>query len=214
MNLHDVVSSNHQLKIYDGRVKRSFKTRISGYHHAKTMYVTLISSFVSSPFFPFAPGEEVFLTLDDGKIVVSCDSGCFSTKLTKHKKARTLYLTLPSEFVSDPSFPFKVGDIIRIWVDPKNHRLIITPEKPIIRNSRFKNKRSDILPQKTNFSYSLPNPANTRLMNVRSGRSSASSVYNKRNKQNDDLGYYVKWLIILFATIVFVAYVFGPSVSF
>jgi len=45
------------------------------------------------------------------------------SKLFKHKKAETLYLTLPARLSNDSAFPFEAGEEVEIKI--KNKRLII-----------------------------------------------------------------------------------------
>lgn len=45
------------------------------------------------------------------------------SKLFKHKKAKTLYLTLPAGLSNDSAFPFEEGEKVKIKI--KNKRLII-----------------------------------------------------------------------------------------
>jgi hypothetical protein len=40
-----------------------------------------------------------------------------TSKLYKHPKASTLYLTIPSDVVKDSSFPFRQGDVIIVQID-------------------------------------------------------------------------------------------------
>ncbi|MCJ7635007.1 hypothetical protein MUP77_21780 [Candidatus Bathyarchaeota archaeon] len=53
-----------------------------------------------------------------------------TSKLYKHPKASTLYLTIPSDVVKDSTFPFKQGDIVNIWIstDHANQALVISLE--------------------------------------------------------------------------------------
>jgi hypothetical protein len=37
-----------------------------------------------------------------------------TTKLYKHPKAHTLYLTIPARIVQDSTFPFKAGDMVSV----------------------------------------------------------------------------------------------------
>lgn len=41
--------------------------------------------------------------------------------------AKTLYLTIPAEVVSDSQFPFDVDDEVRVTID--GDQLIVTPEE-------------------------------------------------------------------------------------
>jgi len=45
------------------------------------------------------------------------------TTLIPHKKAKTLYLTIPSAVANDSAFPFKPGEKVRIIV--KGKKLVI-----------------------------------------------------------------------------------------
>jgi hypothetical protein len=51
-----------------------------------------------------------------------------TTKLYKHPKASTLYLTIPSDVVKDSTFPFKAGDTVDVWIstDHDDQALVIT----------------------------------------------------------------------------------------
>jgi len=42
------------------------------------------------------------------------------TTLIPHKKAKTLYLTIPSAITSDSAFPFKPGEKVKILIKDKN----------------------------------------------------------------------------------------------
>lgn len=60
------------------------------------------------------------------------------TKLYKHQKADTLYLTIPSKVVQDSTFIFKKGENVKIRYDPKKKVIIIEPIKG---GSRGKKKK-------------------------------------------------------------------------
>lgn len=49
------------------------------------------------------------------------------TKLYKHTKADTLYLSIPSKLVQDSTFVFKKGERVKIRYDPKKKVIIIEP---------------------------------------------------------------------------------------
>lgn len=49
------------------------------------------------------------------------------TKIYKHPKADTLYLTIPSRVVQDSTFVFKKGDKVKIHYDPQKKTIIIEP---------------------------------------------------------------------------------------
>lgn len=45
------------------------------------------------------------------------------TKLIPHKKAKTLYVTIPASIADDSAFPFKPGDEVKIAI--KEKKLVI-----------------------------------------------------------------------------------------
>lgn len=49
------------------------------------------------------------------------------TKIYKHPKADTLYLTIPSRVVQDSTFIFKKGDKVKIHYDPQRKAIIVEP---------------------------------------------------------------------------------------
>lgn len=53
------------------------------------------------------------------------------TKIYKHPKAETLYLTIPSKVVQDSTFIFKKGDRVKIRYDPEKKAIIIEPKDKI-----------------------------------------------------------------------------------
>lgn len=59
------------------------------------------------------------------------------TKLYKHPKADTLYLSIPSRLVQDSTFAFKKGERVKIRYDPKRKAIII---EPLTSTKKKKNK--------------------------------------------------------------------------
>jgi len=59
------------------------------------------------------------------------------TKLYKHPKADTLYLSIPSRLVQDSTFVFKKGEKVRIRYDPKKKVIII---ESLVQTTKGKNK--------------------------------------------------------------------------
>jgi len=51
------------------------------------------------------------------------------SKLYKHPKAQTLYLSIPSKIVSDSQFSFKAGDRVKLKFDPDVQKLEVTKER-------------------------------------------------------------------------------------
>lgn len=49
-----------------------------------------------------------------------------TSKLYKHPKARTLYLTIPATIAGDSQFPFKPGDKMKVVYEIAKHRIIIS----------------------------------------------------------------------------------------
>lgn len=47
-----------------------------------------------------------------------------SSRLIPHKKAKTLYLTIPSTIAGDSAFPFRPGNSVTILI--KGRRLIVS----------------------------------------------------------------------------------------
>ncbi len=45
------------------------------------------------------------------------------SKLFKHTKAKTFYLTIPSRLADDSNFPFKEGELVHIKI--KDNKLVI-----------------------------------------------------------------------------------------
>ena len=48
------------------------------------------------------------------------------SKLYKHPKAATLYLTIPSKITQDSTFIFKEGNQVSITYDPETKTLIVS----------------------------------------------------------------------------------------
>ncbi|MBS3051959.1 MAG: hypothetical protein J4428_01130 [Candidatus Aenigmarchaeota archaeon] len=46
-----------------------------------------------------------------------------SSKIFKHTKAKTYYITIPASLADDSSFPFKAGDKVKIKI--KDSKLLI-----------------------------------------------------------------------------------------
>ncbi|MEM2429218.1 MAG: hypothetical protein QW779_01605 [Nitrososphaerales archaeon] len=47
------------------------------------------------------------------------------TKIVQSKNARTQYIVIPADIVSDSQYPFKAGERIRITIDPYRKLMII-----------------------------------------------------------------------------------------
>lgn len=50
------------------------------------------------------------------------------SKLYKHPKAQTLYLTIPAGVVNDSTFPFKKGDVVHVRISDDFEGLEILKE--------------------------------------------------------------------------------------
>lgn len=49
-----------------------------------------------------------------------------TSKIYKHPKAGTLYLTIPAAIARDSQFPFRAGDIMKVVSEPSKRRIIIS----------------------------------------------------------------------------------------
>jgi hypothetical protein len=47
------------------------------------------------------------------------------TKIVQSRNARTQYIVIPADMVSDSQYPFKAGERIRITIDPYHKMMII-----------------------------------------------------------------------------------------
>jgi len=50
------------------------------------------------------------------------------SKVFKHGKAKTLYLSIPSKMAEDSAFTIKEGDIVEIEFDKKLNAVVIRPK--------------------------------------------------------------------------------------
>lgn len=48
------------------------------------------------------------------------------SKLTKHKKANTLYLSIPADLTKEKGFPFKDGDKVQLDLNIENQTIVIS----------------------------------------------------------------------------------------
>lgn len=72
------------------------------------------------------------------------------SKIFQSKNARTQYIIIPADVVSDSQYPFRAGDRVRITVDPYHKIMIIASiGEPYLRISResiyIKGKRIEVV---------------------------------------------------------------------
>jgi len=72
------------------------------------------------------------------------------SRIFQSKNARTQYIIIPADVVSDSQYPFRAGDRVRITVDPYHKIMIIASiEEPYLRISResiyIKGKRIEVV---------------------------------------------------------------------
>ena len=48
------------------------------------------------------------------------------SKINKHPKANTMYLTIPADIVKEKNFPFKSGEKVKLELDKKQQIIIIS----------------------------------------------------------------------------------------
>jgi hypothetical protein len=72
------------------------------------------------------------------------------SKVFQSKNARTQYIIIPADVVSDSQYPFRAGDRVRITVDPYHGIMLIASiEEPYLKVSResiyIKGKRIEVV---------------------------------------------------------------------
>ncbi|MEM3827956.1 MAG: hypothetical protein QXP36_01895 [Conexivisphaerales archaeon] len=72
------------------------------------------------------------------------------TKIVQSRNARTQYIVIPADIVSDSQYPFKAGERIRITIDPYRKMMIIRsirePQVKVSPNGIFiKGKRIEVI---------------------------------------------------------------------
>ncbi|MHA1296514.1 MAG: hypothetical protein ACTSPH_07895 [Promethearchaeota archaeon] len=214
MNYSKTAQECYQPNISDGRIKRSFKVKISGYSHAKTLYVTISSNISTNPFFPFSFTDNIFLTLESGNIIVTKHKyriRSVKSSFRKHIKARTLYLTFPVGIVSSSSFPFKKGDIVHLIIDPKNRRLVIAPIAPIRRNlKRFISVPSTDLEHVQSLEpVNYVEPVNSSDFSSRPKKTGYSySFIHEQSENNINCMQFLKTILIILSFVLFLYWFF------